>query len=286
MYLYLSLFFIYAFLGWCTEVVYSVLNNGKFTNRGFLNGPVCPIYGFGVALVIRFLYPIKENLLILFLGSIILTSSLEWITGLALEKVFNKKWWDYTDEPFNLGGYICLKFSIMWGIACILVVEVIHPIVLRFVGYIPKNIGFILLLSFIITIVVDIVATVRSIAKLNKNLKHVDELAVRIRNISDDLGEMLSNETIKLMEKNQELKVELNEKKGLAMVAVEKRHSEFDQRIKDSKRELSELNEKYNELINKRHFGEKRIFNAFPKMYDKRHKEAFEELKKRILNMK
>lgn len=286
MYFYLWLFFIYAFLGWCTEVVYSALNNGRFTNRGFLNGPICPIYGFGVELVLLFLYPFKDNLLILFFGAIILTSILELITGFALEKIFHKKWWDYTEQPFNIGGYICLKFSIMWGLACILVVEVVHPMVLRFVEFMPENIGLILVLSFIITMIIDIVATVRSIAKLNNKLQRIDELAIRIRNLSDDIGQRLSNETLKAVERNQGLKVELNKKKEMAIVAMEKSHDEFDQRIKDMKQELLELKEKYDELIDKRYLGEKRIFKAFPKMYAKKHQETFEELKRRILNKK
>ena len=107
-------FFIYAFLGWCTEVIYACVNSGKFVNRGFLNGPYCPIYGFGVVAVVMCIYPAKDNLHVLFFGSVILTTALEFITGFILEKIFNEKWWDYSDEHFNIKGYICLKFSLMW----------------------------------------------------------------------------------------------------------------------------------------------------------------------------
>ena len=81
LYQFLWIFFIYAFLGWCTEVSYAALNTGKFVNRGFLNGPVCPIYGFGVVIVLACLTPLKGNFVLLFLGSVVLTSALEWITG-------------------------------------------------------------------------------------------------------------------------------------------------------------------------------------------------------------
>ena len=83
MYQFLWIFFAYAFLGWCTEVCYAALVTGRFVNRGFLNGPVCPIYGFGVVIVLLFLEPLKHNLLLLFLGSVLLTSALEWLTGLC-----------------------------------------------------------------------------------------------------------------------------------------------------------------------------------------------------------
>ena len=130
-------FFIYAFLGWCTEVIYAAVNSGKFVNRGFLNGPYCPIYGFGVVAVVLCIYPIKDNLPVLFFGSVILTTLLEFITGFVLEKIFNEKWWDYSDEHFNIKGYICLKFSLMWGLACIIVIRVIHPLIIKFVDFVP-----------------------------------------------------------------------------------------------------------------------------------------------------
>lgn len=106
------IFIIYAFIGWCTEVSYAALDRGIFVNRGFLNGPYCPIYGCGVVIVVAALTPLKDNLLILFAGSFLLTSILEYITGFILEKVFHNKWWDYSNKPFNLHGYVCLKFSI------------------------------------------------------------------------------------------------------------------------------------------------------------------------------
>ena len=109
----LCYFFIYGFLGWCCEVIYAAIIDGKFVNRGFLNGPICPIYGFGVLFVLTLLEPIRENFLFLFIGSVILTSVLEFITGFLLEKVFKMKWWDYSNERFNIHGYICLKFSII-----------------------------------------------------------------------------------------------------------------------------------------------------------------------------
>ena len=99
-------FFIYAFLGWCTEVSFFAVKTGKFVNRGFLNGPVCPVYGFGLVIIIMALTPLKDNLLLLFVGSVVITSSLEFLTGWALEKIFHTRWWDYTNNKFNLHGYI------------------------------------------------------------------------------------------------------------------------------------------------------------------------------------
>ena len=84
-------FFIYAFLGWCTEVAFAAFKERRFVNRGFLNGPICPVYGFGVVAVIHFLTPLRSNLLLLYLGSAILVTAIEWLTGFILEKVFHNQ---------------------------------------------------------------------------------------------------------------------------------------------------------------------------------------------------
>lgn len=104
---------IYSCLGWCSEVAFAALRRGVFVNRGFLNGPVCPIYGFGVLLVLLVLEPVKENLALLFFGSMVFCSLLEFIVGFAMERIFHDKWWDYSENPFNIKGYVCLEFSLM-----------------------------------------------------------------------------------------------------------------------------------------------------------------------------
>ena len=98
-------FFVYGFLGWCTEVAYAAAKQGKFVNRGFLNGPICPVYGIGVGVVVQFLTPVENNLVLLYISSTILVTVIEGITGFLLEKIFHNKWWDYSEQPLNIGGY-------------------------------------------------------------------------------------------------------------------------------------------------------------------------------------
>ena len=208
-YLFLWIFFIYSFLGWCLEVCFFALNTGKFVNRGFLNGPVCPIYGFGVVIVVLCLTPLMENTLLLFLGSVLLTSLLELGVGFALEKLFHQRWWDYSDEPFNLGGYICLRFSVAWGLACLLVMEIIHPSVLWLIRHIPHTLGLVLLACFVSVMAVDLTATVRTIARINRSLGQIDELAGRIKALSNDLGENLADRVLDAAEKGADWKESL-----------------------------------------------------------------------------
>ncbi len=194
------IFIIYAFIGWCAEVAYAALNTGKFVNRGFLNGPYCPIYGCGVVIVVGALTPLKENLFILFTGSFLLTSVLEYITGLILEQMFHNRWWDYTDKPFNIKGYVCLKFSVYWGLACTFIMDILHPMIYRVITIIPYTPGVVLLVVFFGVFMVDLCITVSTILKFNRRLKMMDEIAAQIHKISDEIGENIYENVIEAME--------------------------------------------------------------------------------------
>lgn len=196
LYQYLWIFFIYAFIGWCAEVIFHAVSSGKFINRGFLNGPVCPIYGFGVLFVVLCLEPVKENLLLLFFGSVLLTSALEFMTGFVLERIFSDKWWDYSKEPLNFHGYICLRFSLLWGLACVLVVNAVYPLTQRFVALIPRIAGHVLLAAFLVLILADAGITLAETLKLKKRLVVFENIESGIRRVSDSIGGALAERTI------------------------------------------------------------------------------------------
>lgn len=198
------IFIIYAFIGWCTEVSYAALDRGIFVNRGFLNGPYCPIYGCGVVIVVAVLTPLKDNLLILFIGSFLLASILEYITGYLLEKVFHNQWWDYSDKPFNIHGYVCLKFSIYWGLACTFIMDVLHPIIYKGITLMPHIVGMILICIIMTVFFVDCGITVATILKFNKRLKIMDEMAERIHKLSDEIGENIYENVTDIVEKSGE----------------------------------------------------------------------------------
>ena len=222
----LWVFFIYAFVGWCVEVVFHALTEGKFTNRGFLNGPVCPIYGFGVLIVALCLEPVKDNILYLFIGSVLLTSALELITGFILEKVFNDKWWDYSKETLNLHGYICLRFSLVWGLACVLIVDVIYPLTTELIALIPQTFGFVMLGLFISLTITDATITLIETFKLKKKLVFLERTEKGIRKVSDGIGSVLASGTLNAVERFEEGKevVELKKAKAKSgLSSVQKR---------------------------------------------------------------
>ncbi|MEL7647645.1 MAG: hypothetical protein AAGU76_06100 [Sedimentibacter sp.] len=305
MYSYLWYFVIYAFLGWCLEVVYAAVSTGEFVNRGFLNGPICPIYGFGVLAVTGILTPVKENLLLLYFGSVFLTSVLEFITGWILEKSFNSRWWDYSDCPFNIRGYICLKFSLMWGTACLIIINIIHPMTERLVSHLNIDAGQIVLGILLAVIFVDVLATVQSVLKLNKQLRQINDMAAKIRSVSDELAERISEESLALVEISGELKTNFREQRDavsdiieekLSLVgesieekissvedSIEGRKKAVAHKIEDMKSNILQMNEKKDEILASSFFGQKRLLHAFPDIKSRRYKEALEDLKEKIL---
>ena len=127
-YYYFLLFLIYSFIGWLIEVIGKLIEKHKFINRGFLVGPICPIYGHGCILMILTLSRYKDNPLILFINAIFICSLLEYFTSYFMEKIFKARWWDYSTKKFNLNGRICVETMIPFGILGSLVICVINPI--------------------------------------------------------------------------------------------------------------------------------------------------------------
>lgn len=217
------LFFVYAFLGWCCEVCYAALRSGGFVNRGFLNGPICPIYGVGMVIVILCLTPVGDSLIGLFLGSFVLTTALEYGTGQVLEKLFHLKWWDYSGRKCNVRGYICLEFSILWGIAGTVIMKVVHPLLYGLVSLLPTWLAWTLDIVFLILLAADLGATLAQIRQLQKRLERIEALASGIHSVSDAMAKDLYDgvqaalvRTKKYQEELETLQAELEEKKAEA----------------------------------------------------------------------
>lgn len=158
----------YSFSGWCLEVLYYFKNEQRFVNRGFLYGPFCPIYGFGIVFLVTFFDSYKNNIFSLFLLGFIFTSVLEYFTGLFLEKTFKCKWWDYTDDPFNIHGRVCLPYSLLWGVGEVVIVNVVHPVITNVIESIPKPLGEIFISIAIIYLIIDFTLTIASLIQFDK----------------------------------------------------------------------------------------------------------------------
>ena len=252
------IFLVYAFLGWCAEVAYAAVHNGKFVNRGFLNGPVCPIYGVGMLVVVTLLWGLRHNLILLILGSAGLTTTLEYATGLILERFFHDKWWDYSDKPFNVKGYICLEFTVLWGLAAAFVVGAVHPFVFMVINKTPFVFGIILMSVLLAVFVTDLAITVTELVKLPKKMGAMLEAERALKAISDKIGENISDTAIAAKEKGNELAEESKPR-------LEELKAEYEQKAAEYKRRFEN-----------RGFVPKRIFKAFPNLKSGRYKVIFE----------
>ena len=284
------IFIIYAFLGWCTEVAYAAVDTGKFVNRGFLNGPYCPIYGCGIVIVVSILTPIKDNLFILFFGSLLLTTVLEFLTGFLLEKIFHNKWWDYSDYPFNIKGYVCLKFSLYWGLACTFVMDIIHPMIYKLISILPFVAGVIILLVIMVIFTTDIVISVLTILKLNQRLKSMDDIAKRIHNISDEIGEKVYKNVSTVMDKSEEFQTsredflaKIEQNVQAIKSNLETRKDVLSEEYTKKMNEREELLKKYKELLSQKNFGIKRLMKAFPNMKSSKQNEVLQKYREHMM---
>lgn len=256
MYTYLWCFFTFAFLGWCGEVCFAAIKEHRFVNRGFLNGTLCPIYGLGVVLIDFCLRPFGNSLALLLIGSMVVGSGLEWLAGFLLEKLFHQKWWDYSNEPHNLNGYICLRFSILWAFSGALVVGVVMPFARQVISHIPRNVGWPLLIVFLCLTLADFVVTVVAIVDLNMRLKKLEYVSRKLKVGSDFLGERLYQHVATVDAKLEGLE-------------------------KDWQKEAARLKEKYEQALAS-NFIHRRLLRAFPDLRSLRHNEELENIRLRI----
>ena len=136
------LFFVYAFAGWCMEVILKYRQYHRFINRGFLTGPVCPIYGCGavlITLVIGNLASVESGLVMTFALSFVICGAVEYLTSLVLEKIFHARWWDYSQKPMNLHGRVWIGNLMLFGLAGIAIIHLLNPAIYRVLDRIPTG---------------------------------------------------------------------------------------------------------------------------------------------------
>ena len=260
------LFFIYSFLGWVCETVYCSIGGRRFVNRGFLNGPLCPVYGFGALIVVWAMQPFYKSVLLTFVAGVVLTSILEYITGWLLETLFHLKLWDYSERFLNINGRVCLKNSLMFGILAVVTVFYIHPLFLKRIRAIPQE-WMILLTGFLLGLLIaDLAVTIYTVLKMNGRLKQMQATAEE------------------LYVKAEVLRAELSENTRRFGEGVQKQMEERRKQLSDR---LVHLKEKSKNLTYDRpKLLERRILRAFPHMRQTRYPEALDKLKKTLSSRK
>lgn len=262
------LFFIYSFLGWCVEVAFVAVTTGKVVDRGFLNGPVCPIYGCGMVGVQIILLPVKNNVWLLFLGGMIICSTVELFGGWILDKIFRMRWWDYSEKPFNIGGYICLPFSIMWGFAVVFAVKFVHTPIMFLVKKVPGMGKLVLIIFFVIIFTVDMIVTLKNLIGIKKSLGQLDLIAEELNNIGNQIKDVVGNSAIDMADKAEQAKDELGKSSNEYIEKLKEKKDElgksgngYIEKLKARKAELEKSSSGYINNINK---YRKHIFNTLP----------------------
>lgn len=194
-------FFIYSFAGWCIEVCCVAIQKRKFVNRGFVNGPLCPIYGSGAVLFAIFLPELKEAPFFLFLAGAILASILEFTTGALLEKLFHRKWWDYSDIKWNYEGYVCLPVSLIWGGCAVILNMFLNPLLVKLLGIMPKLLIVIIMIALTVVLVLDTVGTTLANRGLQKKQVQLAEFTEGVSQVSKLLENAITRRIQKRMDK-------------------------------------------------------------------------------------
>lgn len=249
-------FFLYGFLGWCVEVIFHAVTKGVFINRGFLIGPICPIYGFGMVAVLVALQPIQDNWFLVYLGSVVICSAIELLVGWVAEKFMHTRLWDYSNNFCNLGGYICLKFSLLWGVGCMFIVYLFHPLIFKLVRLIlsiPYTHGYVLLAILSVTLLTDLIVTGFYARKLEGHMRAIEDAAKALERLSYGIGDELTDGTLKVQERRAE---------------------------------AAKQREKLRKLLEQRNPVHRHLLSAFPRLRQTTYRSAFERIQSHRKNRK
>lgn len=171
-------FVIYSFAGWIVETLLFLIRDKKVVKRGFLFGPVCPIYGFGAVICTIVLYGKVSNIFLVFIYGLLLCGILEYITHFVMEKMFHAMWWDYSGRRFNINGRVYLNGLLEFGLGAVLIIKVLQPLVFRLISFISDNALY--TVSFIIytVLIIDLTATVTDLKGIISSVKHIQNMMI------------------------------------------------------------------------------------------------------------
>ena len=209
-------FFLYGCIGWGVEVVYAAIKERRLVNRGFLCGPICPIYGCGMVVLnwtVAALAPSGEgksvSTVAVFFVGMVLTTAIELVGGWTLFKIYHIRWWDYSNMKFNIGGYICLEFCLLWGVGTLVVMRIVHPIIAGLVAMVPTLVGVILMCILYAVYATDVVATAIAASTLADTLDTMEKLGDSIHAVSDAMTELLGTTAMTADQKMDESRLQL-----------------------------------------------------------------------------
>ena len=288
----LFFFYFYCFFGWCFESTYVSIKSKRFVNRGFMRGPFLPLYGSGAIMMLLVSKPFQEHIFLVYIAGCIGATVLEYVTGVVMEALFKVRYWDYSNQPFNFQGHICLGSSLAWGFLTIAMTEFIHKPVERFVISVPSGILTPVTLVLTALICADFALAFKAAMDLRDVLVKMEKAKEELMHIQKRLDVMiaLTNEDIEsrvedLKESVEDLKENIENKLENLKKQSQLKPSAYLESVKE---ELLELRIKYRRNVEDRErlsglkdFFQRDLIRANPTMSSERFKEALEELKQR-----
>ena len=217
-YQWLTFFFIYCFFGWIFESTYVSAKTGHFVNRGFLRLPLLPLYGTGAVMMLWVSLPVKDNLFLVYLAGVIAATILEYVTGWGMEKLFKMKYWDYSNQKFNVKGYICLSSSIAWGFLTIFLTEVVHSPIEHYVLGLPVMVNIIFVLITSLLFAADTAESVKTALDLAKVLDAMTDMRAELDDIQVQMALLKAETSERVAEAREEAAARLSRMKSGAAV--------------------------------------------------------------------
>lgn len=289
----LFFFYFYCFLGWCVESFYVSAKSRKLINRGFMRGPFLPLYGSGAIMMLLVSMPFQDNLFFVYIAGCIGATALEYVTGVAMEALFQVRYWDYSQNKFNFQGHICLFTSLAWGGLTIFMTEIVHRPIEKMVLSMPQPLLKGMVCALTAEIAVDFTLSFKAALDLRDVLARMEKAREELRHIRSRLDVLLTA----VMELHEDVH-------GFAREALrgESHGSTFwearlaslgagklESRLPGIRKELQELRARYLKLAQERKrlgalkgFFQKELLRAHPSMRSVRFKEALEELKQNL----
>ncbi|MCD7725552.1 MAG: hypothetical protein LUI12_08400 [Clostridiales bacterium] len=292
----LFFFYLYSFFGWCFESAYVSIKARKPVNRGFMRGPFLPLYGSGAMMMYIVSLPVQDNLLLTYIAGVIGATALEYVTGVTMETLFKVRYWDYSSQPFNFRGQICLGSSLAWGFLTILMTRVIHKPIEQAVMSIPASYLLYGTIGITVYMVADFTLSFKAALDLRDMLVRMEAAREEMLRMQRRLDVLIAFTNEEKEQKRQEREVRISElaagiEQRFARLKenAQKRPGIYGENVRD---EIAELRARYNLYLEKRgHYKEllgfyKRDMIRNNPMVSHKFKDAFEELKNAASNKK
>ena len=254
----LIFFYIYCFIGWIWECSYVSIRTKKLTNRGFMRGPVLPIYGSGAILMVLVGMPLIDHPVAMFFAGLVCASTLEYFTGDIMQRLFKVRYWDYSKCFLNLKGHICLKASLAWGVFTILMNYFAHKPIERMVLSVSENILHVVVLVFTIAFVADYSLAFKTAMDLRDVIIAMDKFKEELDRMEKRLDVAIAFAEDSRHQATEAFVAKVEDNTAKAKLRMEERMIELENKVEEAKKKLSEsklvdeinnLKEEYNENL-------------------------------------